>query len=342
MPLCRFGTTSWRGFRIMASKRAVASILATVGFMLGIYLAFFNHPPATETLEINLHKGAHEESKRIEPHFRHLRFREDSAKSSAIRALNVSDNSVSQQLVRIFKVTNSTTQDPFGESSIINAHQADDRGGEVKVQHPSDERGVVEMQEKVQVEQNEMESGQNAREDKLTEDKEVEVEKANSIDMDRNIGRSKEYGPHHIRIFDWDKWVQQNNFIDIGTIWAYCDDPDPPPPVGKVMMKKDEEYGSGLKIVIHMNSTFEENIEFGKIALSVDVNGMHFFSKKYDACAMVTQSEFFRCPMLAGDKYFHIEQHVPIFLPTGDYYVESQLIDQFDRTIVCAQVKMTL
>ena len=40
-------------------------------------------------------------------------------------------------------------------------------------------------------------------------------------------------------------------------IFLHCvDDSDPPPPVGKVMMKKDEEWGSGVKIVIIMNSTF--------------------------------------------------------------------------------------
>ncbi len=219
MPLRRFGT-SGRGFRIMVSKRTLASIFVTVCFCFGMYLAFFNHPPAAETLEINLHRGIEEgdNSKKVAPHFRHLHFRGDTAKSSSVRALNLSDTSnetlKKKETVTISKeAKNKTVQNTFDFDDAV--HRTGDEEGD-----------PVHQEHTLTIEHREMHSGQNAKEYKLTEDSVEDTNddenKSRRINLDKNVGKSKEYGPHHIRIFDWDNWVKQNKYIDIGTIWAFC------------------------------------------------------------------------------------------------------------------------
>lgn len=29
-------------------------------------------------------------------------------------------------------------------------------------------------------------------------------------------------GPHGIKLFDWENWVKENDFVNIGSLWGYC------------------------------------------------------------------------------------------------------------------------
>ena len=224
MPFRRCGISA-REFRIMASKRALVSVLATVCIIFGIYLGFFNHPPANETLAINL---AHQDHKFVP--FKHLHSRlHNDEKTSVLRALNISDTlglqlkeDVSKaHLLRTAKLAsiNDTAQKNLSNSGAnirTNSQQIDKSGSHQKEDVPDEDpfKNIIDEDE------NQNDSGNNAGEEKTMEDK--AEEDAEAEHMERNAGKSKEYGPHHIRIFDWDGWVKSNNYIDIGTIWAYC------------------------------------------------------------------------------------------------------------------------
>ena len=225
MPFRRCGISA-REFRIMASKRALVSILATVCIIFGIYLGFFNHPPANETLAINL---AHQDHKFVPFKHLHSRLRNDE-KTSVLRALNISDTlglqlkeDVSKaHLLRTAKLANSndTAQKNLPNSGAnirTNSQQIDDKSGSHQKEDVPDEDPFKNI---IDEDENQNDSGNNAGEEKTMEDK--AEEDAEAEHMERNAGKSKEYGPHHIRIFDWDGWVKSNNYIDIGTIWAYC------------------------------------------------------------------------------------------------------------------------
>ena len=238
MPFRRFAISA-REFRIMASKRALISVLATVCIILGIYLGFFNHPPANETLAINL---AHQDHKFVPFKHLHSRLYTSDEKTSVLRALNVSDNmGVQHQELRTAKLANSNntalknlganirTNSKQNEDKSESLHQEDVPGedpfkniADDENQNFADEDENQNLADKDENQNHENDSGNNAGEEKTTEDKRIAEETAEAEHMERNAGKSKEYGPHHIRIFDWDGWVKRNNHIDIGTIWAYC------------------------------------------------------------------------------------------------------------------------
>ena len=239
-------------------------ILASVSVILGLYLGFFNHPPATETLAMNLqlHEGGPDGGGTgvQRPRFRHLHFGHNvDPKSSAIRALNLSesetiavDADLKQTTPALTRLnSNNLTAAVVNKLSpvkhIVGQKQESGSDHEVHKQEATKQSQPQKQQlgnaiQKGDITENageigditanageieaESESGKNAGETPPREDV-VEVKQdidlvVDDDDDDKNVGRSKEYGPHHIRIFDWDGWVKANNYIDVGTIWGYC------------------------------------------------------------------------------------------------------------------------
>lgn len=147
-------------------------------------------------------------------------------------------------------------------------------------------------------------------------------------------------GPHGIKLFDWDNWVKENDFVNIGSLWAYCDDDDPPL-VGKVVLFNN---GGTLSLVLVLNTTFEADIAYGKVEVKVLYSDAEFYHKIYDVCDMAAnfEDDFFQCPMAKGDKYFFKEQTLSRFLPSGTYSVEMSLRNEYENTVICGQCKFII
>ncbi|XP_071958387.1 uncharacterized protein [Antedon mediterranea] len=146
-------------------------------------------------------------------------------------------------------------------------------------------------------------------------------------------------GRHGLKLFDWDKWISDNGFVSVGKIWAFCDEPDPPV-VGAALLMADES--GGIKIVTVMNTTFENSILFGTIAVTVEYGGVRLYTNEFPVCDMAEEDPYFTCPMKGGDQYYMREDHVPGLLPAGNYYTEAKLIDHKQKTVVCANCDLNI
>ncbi|XP_063970484.1 uncharacterized protein LOC135157720 [Lytechinus pictus] len=174
----------------------------------------------------------------------------------------------------------------------------------------------------------------NADEENKDEEKKDENEDAVKDIDEKHTGR----GPHGIKLFDWNNWVKENQFVELGNVWGYCDDADPPV-IGKLILLEDEELG-GVKTIFLFNTTLDIDVLIGKVEISIDYNDMHFYEKTFNLEDLEEQGDFFKAPIVKGDHYFVREKHISRFVPKGHYYGEARMTDQNERVIICSTMNL--
>ncbi|XP_072169730.1 uncharacterized protein [Diadema setosum] len=336
----------------MSGKRLLIGVLCTVCVTLGLYLKFFNHESAEDLLAAN---RMEQKAQPIEakPRFHHFKAHKVIASAEdENQGVNVGKDDL------INTIKERTTKEPAKAESDkikqmvdvgddadadVNAIKEEDNGEvENAAQANKQSVGAADQEEKVPIVDVEKEDGDDEKlrdaggnGGERTEDGDGEVE-AGEGDGVRHNGR----GRHGIKFFDWDKWVKDNDFVELGNIWAYCDDEDPPV-VGKVLLLPDEDNG-GLKNVIIFNTTLEYDVVMGKAEVSIEYNKMHFYGNTFDFGDLETEGDFFKCPIAKGDQYYVREQHLSALVPKGTFYGEARLIDQNDKVILCSSMTMTM
>ncbi|XP_071785900.1 uncharacterized protein [Asterias amurensis] len=343
----------------MTFKRGVIAGLMTVTAFVGLYLGFFNHPPPSDTLEANAHHHGETVGKVGPPKFadfgpppkqsdgfiRSIQSHNNTAKRTRGKALRnhpavqAADRPILAVTAGVQHADNGGKDNP--ESLLGNTKKVDfdlSKQDDEKVEVKNDSTsGETSSETKDVAVVNDVNDQPNAKEDEV---------KSEAIKEDGNALAVKD---HKIPKIDWDLWMKDNGFVDIGTLWGYCDDSDPPV-IGKVLLMKDEDRG-GLKIVVVMNTTFDEPVEYGSIFVSVMYGDMNFYEKDMDICTLYDDDEpdpdeerdtFFDCPMAEGNKYYIKEIHVPFFVPSGHFKAKAKLTDQAGRIVLCASADMTL
>lgn len=170
-----------------------------------------------------------------------------------------------------------------------------------------------------------------------------DVTKDESASMSKDGSDVKETLPlegHGIKKFDWDGWVKDNNFVNIGNIWAYCDDAEPIT-IGKVILL---DYDGSLVVSLVLNTTFDADIKFGTVEVKVMYYTTEFYHKTYDVCTMAEKFEddFFTCPMVKGDKYYYREQPISRFMPSGEFSIDLTLRDENEKVVICGACKLKI
>ncbi|XP_041455656.1 glutamic acid-rich protein-like [Lytechinus variegatus] len=206
-------------------------------------------------------------------------------------------------------------------------------GGEQKEEE--EEGGDEEEEEKEEERENKEDEENEEAEKKKGDNTENEEEKEDAVEDDKKqTGR----GPHGIKLFDWNNWVKENQFVELGNVWGYCDDADPPV-IGKLILLEDEELG-GVKTIFLFNTTLDIDVLIGKVEISIDYNDMHFYEKTFNLEDLEEQGDFFKAPILKGDHYFVREKHISRFVPKGHYYGEARMTDQNERVIICSTMNL--
>ncbi|XP_071823395.1 uncharacterized protein [Apostichopus japonicus] len=171
--------------------------------------------------------------------------------------------------------------------------------------------------------------------------KETEVDQNNSVlnDTEKDVPKSTSE-KHGIKKFDWDGWIKENEFVNIGNTWAYCDDEDPIL-VGKIILFNND---GSLTMSLVMNTTFEADITFGTVEVKVLYYETVFFHKTFDICEMAEkfEDEFFICPMAKGEKYYFREQPLSSLMPSGEFSIDILMKDEYEKTILCGACKFVI
>ncbi|XP_022096103.1 uncharacterized protein LOC110982165 [Acanthaster planci] len=341
----------------MTFKRGFACGMITVLAFVGVYLTFFNHPPADETLQANAHNSAH----KLGP----PKFSNDIGPSKSNSAdgsrhiLNQEVDTAKRTKEKILRDQGTHPKDDLlsqGSSLANDPHGNDSARAVVNIDSLIDVI-VASDQEKQEKSPKEPVGQISARTTAASENANGVKDDVKEVNMNGEKGGADTDGGGRSKIishldyprFDWDKWVTDNNLVDVGTMWGYCDDPDPAE-VGKILLMKDEDRG-GLKVVVVMNTTFDEPVVSGLIQAHVMYGEMSFYDKEMDICTLYDDTElepgeerdtFFDCPMAAGTKYYTKELHVPFFLPSGHFTAKAKLVDQQDRSVICTSAELQI
>ncbi|XP_033119595.1 uncharacterized protein LOC117118960 [Anneissia japonica] len=292
--------------RKMGMKRNVFIFITIVALFTATYLTFFNHPPAEETLMAN--------------------------RAQSIRRPEWMEKTME---VNFVQEANAAAKDVFllDEPKNNNIEKFDSNKKKL-LEAPKND---IERIHQSAIDKTKSAAGDN-KISKIADNKEKEnflPDTGGKLPKEETTLVDK----HGIKFFDWDKWISDQGFVSVGKIWAFCDEPNPPV-VGAAILMADEN--GGIKIVTVMNTTFENSILFGTIAVKVEYGGIQLYTNEFPVCDMAEEDEFFTCPMKAGDQYYMREDHVPGLLPAGNYYTEAKLIDHNKVTVVCANCDLNI
>ncbi|XP_038078872.1 uncharacterized protein LOC119746137 [Patiria miniata] len=343
----------------MTFKRGCITGILAMAAVMGVYLTFFNHPPAAITLEANAHNSAQKmrppkfsddfgppKSNPADGSRQILSQKDDTAKEKILRDQGTQHKDEVPSKAPSLENDlheNNTTESVF--FNLINDTEAFDKNKQEE--KPQNKQDPQISAKKTKTSEN---SGE-VKEDAKDEVKEIaKTGEEGGADTKPGVdGGSKVISHYDYPRFDWDKWVKDNDLVGVGTIWGYCDDPEPPE-IGKLLLMKDEDRG-GLKVVIVMNSTFDEQVESGQIFANVMYGDMSFYDNTMDICTLFDDDElepgeerdnFFDCPMAAGPKYYTKELHIPFFVPSGHFTAKAKLVDQLQRPVICTSAELKL
>lgn len=336
----------------------IIGVMCIVCLVSGVYIKFFNHESSDQLLIANRQgvQGAAVVIAAAKPNFHRLGTniikKEDSNKDTDEGVQRVE----AQQLEHIIDEGETHQVDDNEEAELDeasyedNEEKEDERGDDHQEEKPNDVQKDETNHDQVDpqpfdadkpIERVEGED-EDEEEDELLHDaggdggerKEEEEEEDIEEGYEKQDGR----GPHGIKLFDWDHWIKDNQFVDLGNVWGYCDDDDPPV-IGKIILLEDEERG-GVKSIFLFNTTFDKDVLMGKVEISIDYNGMHFWTKTADLEDLEIEGDFFKAPIVKGDHYFVREKHISSFIPKGHYYGEAKMTDQNDRSLLCSTMNL--
>ncbi len=336
----------------MTFKRGIIGGLMTVTAFVGLYLGFFNHPPPSDTLEANAHHHAKTGVEAGPPKFQDFGPppKQSDGFIRSVQSHNGSAKQTNDKVLRGHRPILAVTVGAQFENGDKDNAKSLLVGDTNKIDFDSSKQddGKVEVKSDIT-------SGDTSSENK---DAAVVIDVHDQPNAKDDEGKSETIQKggkalaargHNLPKFDWNQWVKDNSFVGIGTLWGYCDDSDPPV-IGKVLLMKDEDRG-GLKVVVVMNTTFDEPVESGFIFVSVMYGDVNFYERDMDICTLYEDDEpdpdeekdtFFDCPMEDGNKYYMKELHIPFYVPSGHFRAKAKLTDQADRTVLCASADMTL
>ena len=206
----------------MTFKRGVIGGLIIFTGFIGLYLCFFNHPPAADTLKANAHH-------------------QDGGKAGPPKFSKFGPPKLAGGFVRSIQSHNDTAK--RANDTALRDNDTDMTGVVASKRPPLDDRhhgNGDEKKPKTLVVDNNLLDLDTVKKNEETENTVVHNsnEPKDAVASDINDGRlnAKEGEDkteikndggtgavdHHFPKFDWDKWAKENNMVDIGTIWGYC------------------------------------------------------------------------------------------------------------------------
>ncbi|XP_067928876.1 putative phosphatidylglycerol/phosphatidylinositol transfer protein DDB_G0278295 [Watersipora subatra] len=155
-----------------------------------------------------------------------------------------------------------------------------------------------------------------------------------SYELDPN----KEHTIMEISRAAWEKWLAQNKYVPIGTVFdGACDESDKIT-IGKIVVMLDPET-DGIKVKMYANTSFDETIYYGNVQFFVDYNGQEFFANTLDLCSA---DEELKCPISKGLFLLKREWKISSLLPKGEYKAKAWLSNHKKVVELCVLATLKL
>lgn len=156
------------------------------------------------------------------------------------------------------------------------------------------------------------------------------------------LKQGKEYSVSEIAEAVWSKWIADTKYVSVGSLYDSCDAPDRTM-IGKTILLPDEASG-GVITRLHLNASFDEEIQYGEFSVNIKYNGRHLYENHFDLCTYDKDEPepMIHCPLRKGPYVLVKSFQVPSYLPKGRYQATGWVTNEEKKTVVCGYTDLTI